>query len=82
MNNHRFDINGFIDPTFSTNVAIHFNSSHHSKNDFAFMPIDIVHNNFDQLCKETYWINKLDTLSPNGLNAKVIITYNNKIAFQ
>ena len=72
MNNHRFDINGYIDPAFSTNVAIHFNSSNHSINDFAFMPIDIVHNNFDRLCKETYWIHKLDTLSPNGLNAKVI----------
>jgi len=72
MNSHRFDIKGFIDSNFSTNVATHFNSDNHSLNDFTFMPFDIVADNLERLCKETYWIHKLNTLSPNGLNAKVI----------
>jgi hypothetical protein len=36
------------------------------------MPIDIVENDMERLCKETYWIHKLKTLNPYGLNTKVI----------
>lgn len=72
MNSHRFDICNFEDPLFSTTVATHFNSQSHSINDFSFMPIETVSNNSDRLCKETYWIHKLKTLQPSGLNAKAL----------
>lgn len=72
MNSHRFDINNFYDPLFSTHVATHFNTEDHCLEDFSFMPIDIVHNNMNRLLKETYWIHKLGTEIPNGLNAKVL----------
>ena len=72
MNSHKFDIRNMSDPSFSTNVAIHFNSNGHSIEDFSFMPIDYVSNNMNRLLKETYWIHKLDTLYPKGLNAKVL----------
>ena len=48
------------------------NSNGHSIEDFSFMPIDYVSNNMNRLLKETYWIHKLDTLYPKGLNAKVL----------
>ena len=72
MNNHRFDINNYVDPAFSTHVAVHFNGNDHSLADFSFMPIDIVHSDMERLLKETYWIHKLDTVFPNGLNAKIL----------
>ena len=50
----------------ATNVALHFNSDSHLLDDFRFVPIDIVNNEMDRLCKETYWIHKLDTLHPKG----------------
>jgi hypothetical protein len=72
MNSHRFDIRNFSNPEFSTLVASHFNEDHHSANDFSFMPIDVVNNNIDRLCKETYYIHRLKTLHPNGMNNKVL----------
>ena len=72
MNSHRFDICNFTDPTFSSLVATHFNNDSHDIADFSFMPIDIVKNNINRLCKETYWIHKLKTLHPYGMNSKVI----------
>ena len=48
MNSHRFDICNFEDPLFSSTVATHFNSDHHSICDFSFMPIDVVPNNFNR----------------------------------
>ena len=72
MNSHRFDIRNFSDPTYSSYVATHFNSPSHSIDDFSFMPIDNVCNDFDRLCKETFWIHKLQTLYPFGLNAKLL----------
>ena len=72
MNSHRFDIRNFSDPTYSSHVAAHFNSPSHSLDDFSFMPIDNVCNDFDRLCKETFWIHKLQTLYPFGLNAKLL----------
>ena len=74
MNSHKFDICNFVDPAFASNVAIHFNSENHSLNDFSFMPIDIVKNNFDRLCKETFWMHKLKTFTPDGMNSKLLFT--------
>ncbi len=76
MNSHRFDINNCMDPAFSTHVATHFNMDQHSMADFSFVPIDCVTNGLDRLCKETYWIHKLKTLYPDGLNSKLLFTCN------
>ena len=70
MNSHRFDINNYDDQGYATNVALHFSLDSHSLDDFRFVPIDIVNNEMDRLCKETYWIHKLDTLHPKGMNLK------------
>ena len=73
MNSHtRFDINSFVSTDFSTNVAIHFNDINHSYTDFSFMPIDSVNNKMDRLLKETYWMHKLGTVYPQGLNSKTL----------
>ena len=72
MNSHRFDINNYDDQRYATNVVLHFNSDSHSLDDFRFVPIDIVNNEMDRLCKETYWIHKLDTLHPKGMNSKLL----------
>ena len=53
MNSHRFDISNYTDPSFSSLVATHFNSDNYRINDFSFMPIDVIDNTFDRLCKET-----------------------------
>ena len=70
MNSHRLDINNFTDPAFSSLVAAHFYGNNHSIQNFTFMPIDIVKNDMDRLYKETFWIHKLKTVNPNGLNNK------------
>ena len=54
MNSHRFVINNFIDPAFSSFVAAHFNGNNHSFQDLIFMAIDIVKNDMDRLYKETF----------------------------
>ena len=72
MNSHRFDISNYTDPSFSSLVATHFNSDNHCINDFSFMPIDVIDNTFDRLCKETYWIHRLGTVHPGGMNSKVL----------
>ena len=72
MNSHRFDINSFINPAFTTHIAAHFNRDNHKLQDFSFMPIDKVDNNMERLLKETYWIHKLDTVFPKGLNSKIL----------
>ena len=74
MNSHRFDINTYDGQSYATNVALHFNSDSHSLNDFRFLPIDVVKNEMDRPCKETYWIHKLDTLHPKGMNSKLLYT--------
>ena len=63
-------------PAFSSSVATHFNSSDHSLNDFSFMPIDIVKDDFNRLCKEAFWIHKLQTLQTNDLNSKLLYNIN------
>jgi len=72
MNNHRFHIKNYRDPQFSSNISTHFNTNNHCLLDFSFMPIDVVHGNMNRLMKETYWIHKLDTLYPNGLNTNAL----------
>ena len=53
MNSHRFDINTYDGQGYATYVALHFNSDSHSVDDFRFVPIDVVNNEMDRLCKET-----------------------------
>ena len=72
MNSHRFDINNFDSQGYASNVALHFNSYPHSIADFSFLPIDVVKDEMTRLCKETYWIHKLDTLHPKGMNSKLL----------
>ena len=76
MNSNRYDICNFENLAFSSTVATHFNSSDHSLNDFSFMPIDIVKDDFNHLCKEAFWIHKLQTLQPNGLSSKLLYNIN------
>ena len=73
MNSHRFDIKNCLINLIS-HVATHFGSldSECSLSDFSFLPIDVVNNNLDRLCKETFWIHKLKTMLPNGLNNKLL----------
>ena len=59
---------------YATNVALHFSSDSHSVDDFRFVPIDVVNNEMDRLCKETYWIHKLETLCPKCMNSKLLYT--------
>ena len=58
----------------------HFNYSDHSLNDFPFIPIYIVKDdfkdNFNHLNKEAFWIHKLQTLQLNGLNSKLLYNIN------
>jgi len=69
MNSHRFDINNFTDPLYATNVAAHFNSADHSLEDFRFLPIEVLYDDMDRLTRETYWMHKLNTVHPSGLNS-------------
>ena len=62
----------YDDQGYATNVALHFNSDSHSLDDFRFVPIDIVNNEMDHLCKETYWVHKLDTLHPKRIHSKLL----------
>ena len=72
MNSHKFDINNFTDPAYSSNVAIHFNSADHNIDDFSFLPIDSVENDFSRLLRETSWIHRLNTVYPSGMNTSIL----------
>ena len=48
------------------------NSPGHSVQDFFFMLIDNVSNNLKMLLKETTWVHVLGTISPKGMNSKVM----------
>ena len=72
MNSHRFDIKNYDSQGYASNVASHFNLDSHSMTDFSFLSIDVVSNEMTRLCKETYWIHKLDTLHPKGMNSKLL----------
>ena len=70
MNSHRYDIAHF--PDTLTNVSDHFNSPGHYVQDFSFMPIDKVSNNWKRPLKETIWMHVLGTISPKEMNSKVL----------
>lgn len=66
---HIWDIRAFRDKP----VSIHFNSSAHSENDIKFNIIESINNNKSTIyrrIREEFWINKLQTWSPIGLNIK------------
>ena len=72
MNSHRFDIKNYDSEGYATNVALHFNSDSHSIAEFSFLPID-VNDEMTRLCKEIYWIDKLETIMyPKGMNSKFL----------
>ena len=70
MNKHKFDIAHF--PETFINVSEHFNSPGHSIQDFSFMPIGRVSNDWNRLLKETLWMHVLGTISPNCMTSKVL----------
>jgi len=72
MNQHRSDIKNYIDQSFSSHVAAHFNKSSHTLQDFSFQPIVIADSEMERLLKETYWIHRLNTVYPKGLNSKTL----------
>lgn len=70
MNKHKFDIKHF--PDTPTTVSEHFNLPGHTIEDFSFMPIDKVPGNWKRLMKETSWMHRLGTVTPFGLNSKIM----------
>ena len=67
--NHRFNI---IHNNNSDSIGNHFNLPNHTINDLSVSIIEQLHNsnlNF-RLKRENYWIKKLKTLQPFGLNIK------------
>ena len=70
MNSHQFDICHY--PDNFTNVSVHINENGHTPNDFSFTPIDKVEAEWPRLLKETYWLHRLNTNYPNGMNSKVV----------
>ena len=61
INSHKYDIAHF--PDTLTIVSDHLNLPGHSVQDFSFMPIDKVSNNWKRLLKETTWMHVLGTIS-------------------
>ena len=60
----------------SCEVAVHFNSTPHSLQDFTFQCIDQISHEFTQvdkflITKEAYWSAQLFTLSPHGLKGEL-----------
>ena len=51
-------------------IAHHFNLPDHTINDAQLMAIEKIHNHREQtiLYRESFWINKLRTRTPNGIN--------------
>ena len=53
---------------YATDVALHsYNIA-----EYSFLPIDVVIDEMIRLCKETYWIQRLKTLYPKGINSKLL----------
>ena len=53
-------------------IIKHFNSDSHSLDDFRFVPIDVVNNEMDRPCKETYCVD----LDGPGHACKLLSLYN------
>ena len=62
-------------PNTFTTLAEHFNSKGHSMNDFSFMPIDKINNNWKRLLKETEWMYKRNTVLPGSMIRQCFIIY-------
>ena len=75
MNSHRFDIYHY--PDNFTNVSVHLNENGHTPSYFSFAPIDKVDAEWQRLLKETYWMHRLNTIYPNGMNSKVLYQISN-----
>ena len=52
-------------------IVEHFNSANHSINDISLMGIETIHKKHDSILRkrESFWIAKLHTLQPHGINA-------------
>lgn len=69
-------------------VAVHFNSTSHSLQDFSFQCIDQINDTNRQddidrllITKEAYWSAQLFTLAPHGLNKRQEFHSKNRIHF-
>ena len=70
MNGHRSDIKH---QRLEKPVAQHFNSNDHSLEDLSIFVIEKIHREEATFCKakESYWIQTLRLLTPEGLNLKL-----------
>ena len=68
---HRSNIN----KNTGTLVCQHFNQADHSLDDMKCIPIEKVHSvvHSRRLAREAFWIQKLKTLSPYGLNTMKVL---------
>lgn len=64
LNSHRSNIHN----NRQTAVAIHFNEPLHNYTHLKIIPIEIVNESADRIKRETFWIQKLKTKYPLGLN--------------
>ena len=66
VNDHRSDITRKID----TPIGLHFNTTEHKIFHLKIIPIEKIHyeNNNYRKIREKFWINKLQTGYPKGLN--------------
>lgn len=64
LNSHRSNIHN----NKQTAVAIHFNEPLHNYTHLKIIPIEIVNESADRINRETFWIQKLKTKYPSGLN--------------
>jgi hypothetical protein len=79
---HRFDIRHKANKS----VSNHFNNSDHSMDDCSITPIELVEDQEKLTKREHYWIQKLKSLMPGGLNLHeeseklipFVISYNTK----
>jgi hypothetical protein len=64
LNSHRSNIHNSI----QTAVAIHFNEPPHNYTHLKIIPIEVVDDSAERINRETFWIQKLKTKYPSGLN--------------
>ena len=53
-------------------ISVHFNRQGHSRKDIGVSVLETIHDSsrFYRQLREIYWINKLNTEYPNGINTK------------
>jgi len=71
FNNTRSEIKRNAKGSKSLPYVAHFNSGDHTVDDITLMPIEQIHNRTDTtiLRRESFWIAKLKTRRPSGINA-------------